>query len=107
MSDDVAAGRLERCCAGEAGEVVPTREPADVADLAEDDSGQHRTDADDAGEVGAGRFHRRADLFGDRLDLAVETYHVLDQVFALVADSFFGAPEGISSLSSRWIRFSV
>src|SRR5215208_5683364 len=57
VTHHIAAGGLERRCAGVGGEVGLAREAPHVADRPDDPRGQYGTHAEDLGEGGAGGFH--------------------------------------------------
>jgi hypothetical protein len=68
VADDLAAGGLQQRGADVGGEVVFGWEPADVADLAEEGGGQHRSDPEQPEQAGVGLGNRGLDAHLDRGD---------------------------------------
>ena len=60
---DVAAGSLDRCAAGVAGEVIGAREAGDVTDVAEDPGGEDVADTARRGQRGAAGSDRGCTAF--------------------------------------------
>jgi hypothetical protein len=71
VADVLAAGGVDRGCAGVAGEVMAGREASDIAGLAEDGRGDHRSDAVDRCQRGAAGLDRFVDACLDVLDALV------------------------------------
>jgi hypothetical protein len=71
------AGGINRGGAGPGREVVPVREPGDVADISQDPRGAGRADAMDIHQVRARREDRRFKLGFHRLELGVQAVQIL------------------------------
>jgi hypothetical protein len=87
VTNSVAAGRVQRCGAGVAGEVSGRGEPGGVADVAEQFRGEHDADAV---QGGASRGPRITGPGFVGLDAGVELAQVGEQVFGEVAAAGVG-----------------
>ena len=72
MADLLAGGGVDRGGAVVAGEGVLRGEPGSVADFSEDPPGDHRADAEQAGQAGARRGNQGGDLAAGVLDPRVQ-----------------------------------
>ena len=101
VSDLVAAGSIERCGAGVAGEVVGVGESSDVADVAEDFGGQEDSQAVDVGESAAGRGQGVSGLGLVGFEVFIDAAQVAQQVTGQIPATCLGRGAGTNGAQQR------
>jgi hypothetical protein len=95
VNDPVAGGHLDRGGAVVGGEPVPGGEPGGVVDVADDQGGDDRADAEDLGQTGATGLDRLSEPQPGLAELGVEVAQVGQE---LGGDLVTGQPGAVSRL---------
>lgn len=101
VSDLVAAGGIEWCGAGVAGEVVGGGESSDVADVAEDFGGQDESETVDVGKSAAGCGQGVAGLGLVVFEALIDAAQVAEQLTGQIPATCLGRGAGTDGAQQR------